>query len=189
MAETIKAKNRRIQEGFFEKYIKGSGIDIGCGRLGSNGADIIEPNAMPWDKDNGDATFLIGVENNSFDYVYSSHCLEHINNPYLALKNWFRILKPEGYLILYVPHRDLYEKKKDLPSNWNGDHKFFLLPEIEELPFTLNFKSLIIDSLEPYDYEIQYLKICDENYVSNGSKHSGGEYSIEAVIKKYSSYI
>jgi SAM-dependent methyltransferase len=55
--------------------------------------------------------------------VHSSHCLEHVNDPACGLKNWFRALKPGGYLIITVPDEDMYEQGQ-FPSTWNGDHKF-----------------------------------------------------------------
>jgi len=36
----------------------------------------------------------------------SSHVLEHLANPFLGLKNWIRVLKDEGILVLVVPHKD-----------------------------------------------------------------------------------
>ncbi|MGC5376479.1 methyltransferase domain-containing protein, partial [Salmonella enterica] len=87
--------------GFFDKYIKGTGVDLGVGRIDSiYGADPVHPDVQQWDKDDGDATFMESVADNTYDYVHASHILEHIENPYLALRNWLRILKPGGYLIV-----------------------------------------------------------------------------------------
>ncbi|MEM1724783.1 MAG: hypothetical protein QXW71_03295 [Thermoplasmata archaeon] len=33
-----------------------------------------------------------GVPNCSYDFVHSSHCLEHLRDPREGLKNWFRIV-------------------------------------------------------------------------------------------------
>ena len=41
-----------------------------------------------------------------YDFVLSSHMLEHTANPLLALTAWGRLLKPGGCLILVLPHRD-----------------------------------------------------------------------------------
>jgi len=185
MAETAKARSRREREDFFQLYCQGKGIDIGVGRIDSiTGADAILPTVDGWDKDDGDATFMSGVVDETYDFVYSSHCIEHIDNPYLAVKNWFRILKSGGFLIIYAPHRDLYEKQKSLPSRWNGDHKFFLLPEQEELPFTLGLLPLVKSALGD-DCDIIYCKVCDEGWQDVGPDiHSSGEYSIELVAQK-----
>lgn len=42
----------------------------------------------------------------SYDFVLSSHVLEHIANPIKALYEWRRILKESGHLILLIPHKD-----------------------------------------------------------------------------------
>ncbi|MDX2065850.1 MAG: class I SAM-dependent methyltransferase [Fimbriimonadaceae bacterium] len=187
MAETRKAHPRRQREGFYAAYCQGQGIDIGVGRIDTfDGEDALPvPGIHTWDKDNGDATFMHGVANESYDFVYTSHILEHIANATLGLKNWWRILKPGGYLILYAPHRDLYEKRRELPSIWNWDHKFFLLPEDDDLPFTLGLKPLVLGALSAESLEIISLRTCDEGHtITDPSLHSDGEYSIEMVVRK-----
>src|SRR5690348_8692983 len=125
--ETKKAHNRRLREGWFEKYAPEthSGIDIGCQR------DMIHESFRPWDLifGDGDATHMADVADDTYHTVYASHVLEHLADPDTAVLNWYRITKPGGHLIVIVPHRDLYEKKDDLPSRWNGDHRWFFLPD------------------------------------------------------------
>jgi SAM-dependent methyltransferase len=53
-----------------------------------------------------EATELVGIASGSYDFVLSSHTLEHIANPIRALHEWSRILKPNGTLALVIPHRD-----------------------------------------------------------------------------------
>jgi 2-polyprenyl-3-methyl-5-hydroxy-6-metoxy-1,4-benzoquinol methylase len=52
-----------------------------------------------------DAATLEGVADESYDAVYSSHLLEHIPIPQAveAVRNWLRVLKPMGRLIIAVP--------------------------------------------------------------------------------------
>ena len=71
MAETIKSYQSRLEEGFFDKYIHGKGIDLGVGRLDSiYGADPVHPDAQPLDKDDGDATFMKDVASFLLIIVY-----------------------------------------------------------------------------------------------------------------------
>ena len=177
VCETEKSYNRRKREGFFEKYCKGEGLDIGYGPF------LVSPNASGWEYRNGDAQYLDGVEDESFDYVYSSHCLEHMVDVRIALKNWFRVVRKNGYMIISVPDRDLYEKRSHLPSRWNIDHKhMFLLGEKEE-PDTLDILEEIQNSLK--NYSIEYAKRCNEGHtIDDPEIHSDGEYQIEIVIKK-----
>ena len=125
MGETSKARERRLKEGWFDKYAPEglSGIDLGCSD------DPLNHTFRRWDIQfgDGDATIMEGIPDNTFQTVYASHLLEHVRYPSLAIKKWFDILKPGGHLIICVPHRDLYEKKRFPPSNWNHDHKCFWL--------------------------------------------------------------
>lgn len=176
-AETYKAKNRRIKEDFFSKYCKGSGLDIGFG------GDLVLPEAVGWDFEHGDAQYLKGIADESYDYVYSSHTLEHVDDAKISLINWFRVLKKGGYLILYIPHRDLYEKKKSLPSRFNATHKRFFLIDEHDPPDTLGIVPLIKETLN--NIEIIYAKKCDEGFtITDPMIHSDGEYSIEIVVRK-----
>ena len=175
--ETSRAHGRREREGFFEKYCRGEGLDVGYG------GDVIVDGCSGWDFRNGDAQYLSGVEDESFDFVYSSHCLEHMYDVQTALKNWFRVVRKGGYLLLAIPHRDLYEKKTQLPSRWNGDHKHMFLIGRAEPPDTLDIVEEIKSALKNYD--IKYIKTCDEGHtITDPLVHSDGEYQIEIVIQK-----
>ena len=123
------------------------------------------------------------LRDESFDFVYSSHTLEHVMDPAITLRNWWRVLKPGGYLLVYIPHRDLYEKKKTLPSNWNFDHKTFFLPDRDEAPDTVGVAPLIARTLP--DAEVVYIRECSQgNTITDPNVHSDGEYSIEFVLRK-----
>ncbi len=41
---------------------------------------------------------------NQFDYLFSSHCLEHCPDAIRTLLEWCRVLKPHGRLVLILPH-------------------------------------------------------------------------------------
>lgn len=175
--ETHKAHGRREREGYFDKYCKGRGLDIGYG------GDPVVPGIRGWDFEHGDAQYLRGLDDASFDFVYSSHLLEHLPDVELALNNWWRVLKPGGYLLLLLPHRDLYEKKSTLPSRFNEDHAHFFLPDRDEAPDTIGIRPLL-NRLFP-TAEIIYINVCDEGYVNPGDElPSEGEFSIEVVLRK-----
>lgn len=177
--ESSKARQRREREGFFSAFCNGKGLDVGYG------GDLLTATCVGWDIEHGDAQLLKGIKDSSFDFVYSSHTLEHMVDPIEALSNWWRVVKPSGYLILFIPHRDLYEKRNSLPSKWNPDHKHFFLLDREELPDTKDIGKLIAQSLD--SYEVVYAKGCSEGHtVTDPEIHSDGEYSIEVVVKKLS---
>jgi len=53
-----------------------------------------------------EATGLNGVASATYDFLLSSHAIEHCANPLKALAEWSRVLKPGGLLVLIVPHRE-----------------------------------------------------------------------------------
>lgn len=214
--ETWKAHGRRYEAGFFDKYCQGLGLDVGCSADPLSPDDYDSPtNQRPlgsesdlptwrerqrdktkklviWDKDfgHGDAHDLAGIPNETFDYVHASHLLEHLEDPIRFLRRAFEVLKPGGYLLLLVPHRDRYENKRLLPSRWNEDHKSFWLPEEHDPPHTWGLRQVLLQAFDGMplgapEPHIQYIKVCDEGWTKPPEgQHAGGEYSIEAVIKK-----
>ena len=177
--ETEKARLRREREGWFSIYAPSHlpGIDIGCG------ANPIYETFFKWDiiYGDGDATYMDGVPDEQYSTVFASHLLEHLQDPVTAVRNWWRILKPGGYLIINVPHRDLYEKKKELPSRWNSDHKWFWLPATENPPYTLSLAHVMGAGTGA---KTIFVRVLDEGYSSNGDNHPSGEFSIEGIVQK-----
>jgi SAM-dependent methyltransferase len=53
-----------------------------------------------------EANNLEGLADDHYDFVVSSHLLEHVANPLGALREWRRVCRPDGYLLLVLPHRD-----------------------------------------------------------------------------------
>lgn len=52
-----------------------------------------------------EATNLDFLPASHYDFLLSSHVLEHIANPIRALQQWIRLLKVEGTLVLILPDR------------------------------------------------------------------------------------
>ena len=96
--------------------ITGRVLDIGAG------ADPVTPQAVAFDQQHGDANHITAFPPESFDCVYSSHCLEHMHDPRASLANWWSLVKPGGHLFVIVPDEDLYEQGV-FPSRFNHDHK------------------------------------------------------------------
>jgi len=53
-----------------------------------------------------EATALSSVSDESYDFLLASHVLEHVANPLKALREWVRVVKAGGILVLVVPHHD-----------------------------------------------------------------------------------
>lgn len=124
--------------GDFERsLLKGYGIDIGCG------TDPVSPSAVRFDVDDGDANHITEYVDDLFDYVYSSHCLEHMIDASYALNQWWKLVRPGGHLILIVPDEDLYEQG-EFPSRFNRDHKwtFTISKSVSWSPVSINLLDL-----------------------------------------------
>lgn len=104
---------------FALQVCKGTGYDVGYGEEewmlpGSFGIDM---------KDGNDAMDLPEGE---VDFIYSSHCLEHLPNWVDALDHWTSRLRRGGVLFLYLPHFD-----QQYWRPWhNRKHKHVLTPEM-----------------------------------------------------------
>jgi hypothetical protein len=182
--ETGKAHLRRISEGWYDAYVRAPAIDIGCGR-----DPLLAGFPMKrWDSilGDGDCTVMAGEADGAYATVYASHVLEHVADPLAALHRWYRLLKPGGHLIVCVPHRDLYEGQQNKPSRWNADHKTFWLPNRPahgDPPHTRGLRKVILDSIP--QAEILSLRVLDAGHAwPDPTQHPGGEYSIEAVLRK-----
>lgn len=112
-------------------YTRGRCLDIGSGpnllfkhfiRVDSGkdfgGNRVVEIKA--------EATDLSLFSDESMDGVFSSHCLEHVENYEGALREWWRVIKPGGHLTLYLPHADLYPRVGE--EGANPDHAVNLWP-------------------------------------------------------------
>ena len=127
MKECSKSLQRRLADSnFIRKYFVGNGLDIG----GKPDPLLLYKELFPlihgvktWDREDGDAQFLNTVLTGSFDFVHSSHCLEHLVDPVEGLQNWFRVLREGSYMVITVPDEDLYEQGI-FPSTFNQDHKW-----------------------------------------------------------------
>lgn len=54
----------------------------------------------------GEAGHLSDIDADVYDAVLASHVLEHLANPLGALAEWQRVVRPEGHVLLVLPHRD-----------------------------------------------------------------------------------
>ena len=179
IGETSKARERRLKEGWYDKYApkSESGLDIGCG------CDPLNDVFHKFDQKfgDGDAQLLEGIDD-TYHTVYASHVLEHMVDPVASVARWHEVVEQGGHLIVCVPHRDLYEKRIELPSQWNPDHKHFFLPDTEEPPCTLNLRKVIWDAIP--DANIVSFRTLDEGYEDDFPRHPKGEFSLEIIIQR-----
>jgi SAM-dependent methyltransferase len=83
------------------------------------------------------------VPNDEYDFLFSSHSLEHVANPLKAIRESLRVVKKDGFLILILPEKSLcfdhkreYSKFSTLLTQYEknaGEDDLSTLPEILKL--------------------------------------------------------
>lgn len=196
--EMSKATARRLKDWRYNnRWFVGTGLDIGCGY------DVLSltqftkiDSVVGYDSvlGSGDAQCLPEIADNTYDFVVSSHCLEHMKNPHEALQSWLRVVKPGGYLTITVPEYDLYEHRH-WPSKFNGDHKWSWTMNAElqfGQPGHVIYVPMWLVQMTTdtgYPFDIEMMQLLTEHYdysFGNMVDQTGGpaECAIEFVLRK-----
>lgn len=149
-------KTKLFYPELFRDFVKGDTLDIGAGQ------DPVSWGAVVFDKPQGNAENIFEhFQLESFDSVFSSHCLEHINEPMLVIRDWFALVKPGGHLFVIVPDEDLYEQGH-FPSIFNNDHKstFTISKSVSWSSKSVN----LLEIAQNLNGEIAYLKQQSDGY-------------------------
>ena len=192
MKECSKSIARRLADSnFSRRYFVGSGVDIG----GKPDPLMLYREFFPgmtgvktWDWEDGDAEKMVGVADGQFDFVHSSHCLEHLVDAQQGLKTWLRIVRDGGYLVITVPDEDLYEQGV-FPSSFNRDHKWTFTVWKDESWSTRSINVLdLVRSLGP-QAELVRIEQLSSTYRFELPRYDQtltpvGECGIEFVVRK-----
>ena len=116
------------------EYTRGAVLDLGCGPSKAFphfiGVDSCKDTELFGIKMRPDLVVKdcadLGeyVKDESCDAIFSSHLLEHIDDYRGALKDWWRCIKNDGYLVLYLPHKHFYPNIGEMGSNPDHKHDF-----------------------------------------------------------------
>lgn len=133
MSETAKIRDKVLP------FIQGGrGLDLGCGH------DKIMPDAIGINLNYGGqgdkADFWFNCNERlptpdaHWDYVYSSHLLEHLTpEPTDLLSHWWEKIRLGGHLIIHLPHKDMYlEENPEHLRMWGTEEirdMMLLLPQ------------------------------------------------------------
>jgi len=97
-----------------------------------------------------DGSALVDIADSSYDFLLSSHNLEHFANPVKALKEWQRVLKPGGALVLLLPYyRDTFDhlrKPSTVPHMLNDFDQNIREDDLTHLPEILEKHDLTLDT-------------------------------------------
>lgn len=121
-------------------FCTGQGLDIGA-------AEWPFPGATPIDvKENGEF-HAMSLPDGFYDYVFSSHCLEHLPDYVDALIYWREKIKPGGWLFLYLPHPDMEYWR---PQNCRKHVHLFWPIDVEKLLHDLEFRNVVRSERDAY---------------------------------------
>jgi SAM-dependent methyltransferase len=82
-----------------------------------------------------------------FDYVFSSHCMEHLVNPVAAIEHWRSRISPGGVLFLYLPHPDMEYWR---PQNCRKHLHSWKPAEVQQMLSDLGFCDVIGSERDMY---------------------------------------
>lgn len=165
-SETSKCRARLSQ------YCTGYGIDVGFG------GDAVVPHAIGMDMPQpytgvgrrpvqlgGDASRLYWFADGTLDFVFSSHLLEDLSETAAVLREWLRVLRPGGRLVIYCPDEQTYRRHcaaTGQPYNTHHVHADFSLAFVKRefasltVPYRIIHESALVDI---YSWEIVVQKL------------------------------
>lgn len=147
--ETSKCRNRML------RHCQGKGLDLGHGgdKICKDAIGVDHFKQSPQDIVS-DVRDLPSIPDKSVDYVYSSHCLEDLEDTEGALREWLRPLKTGGHLILYLPHKDYYPNVGTPEAN--PGHKYdFREKDIIDLLDKIGLTEVIHTAVYPKEYSFE----------------------------------
>lgn len=168
----------KLSKKIYWKYLKGRVLEFGCG-LGQNiflekessmGVDISEFCIRECEKRGIKVFKDIKKVKEKFDGVLCVHVLEHMNNPDQVLKDFHKVLKDNGILVLVLPEPVKNKEENDFEPNI-AKHLFaWNFNSINELLTENKFKVL----LNKFNYGYGYSKFY---------KYSFGEFLVKLAGK------
>jgi SAM-dependent methyltransferase len=106
---------------YAQKVCKGEGYDVG-----PRNREWGLPGAILIDQDFADNYHALNFPYQGVDYIFSSHCLEHVEDWIETMDYWYESIKRGGVLFLYLPH---YSQEYWRPWH-NRKHRHVLTPQI-----------------------------------------------------------
>jgi predicted SAM-dependent methyltransferase len=168
LSETSKCRAR------LAPYCTGYGVDLGFG------GDPIHPSAIRVDNPSpyaatgtypvqlgGDAAHLDWFRDGVLDYVYSSHLLEDFTDTACVLREWLRVLKPGGHLVIFCPDEPTYRAHCQATGQiYNVHHKHadFTLQKVKDILQGIGGVKFIHEApmVDIYSWELVAVRISAE---------------------------
>ncbi|WP_051189766.1 methyltransferase domain-containing protein [Daejeonella oryzae] len=159
-SETSKCRNR------LAPYCIGYGLDLGFGGDPITSSAIRMDFPLPYThvgdypvQLGGQAENLYWFNDNVLDYVYSSHLLEDFQDTEKILREWLRVIKPGGKLIIFCPDEQRFRihcKETGQPYNTAHVHEFFSLKYVITLLEKIGETKVIYqaDNVDIYSWDL-----------------------------------
>jgi predicted SAM-dependent methyltransferase len=155
-SETAKCRAR------LAPYCVGDGADLGFG------GDPITPEAIRIDlrtpyayvgtslpQLHGDATRLVWFNDGVLDYLFSSHLLEDFEDTESVLREWLRVLRPGGRLVLFCPDEQRFRvhcARTGQTYNPHHKHDHFSLDNVKGLLDRIGLSQTIFENPDVNEY-------------------------------------
>jgi ubiquinone/menaquinone biosynthesis C-methylase UbiE len=114
-----------------------------------------------------------GFENDFFDVVYSAGLMEHFRDEKPLLSEWKRILKPDGFLVTFIPARfSLWQLYQLIHlGNWqHGYEKSYTYGRLKKLMQENGFEIVDILGIDPFSLNGFIMKLLDKEFVPRRTK-------------------
>lgn len=173
---TFKLVRKHITPLLVSHYCKGNGIEIGPGsvpygrRSNTIYLDKYEHfQHTPFKLDIVSDAATIPRPDQTFDFLISSHCLEHHSDTLKVLHEWIRVIKPGGILFLALPH--------GLRTFDRGRTLTRLEHHIDD------YRSMIAENDKTHLDEFLEISVAQANPAwSNEAKNRDGSYNFDYMI-------
>jgi SAM-dependent methyltransferase len=107
-----------------------------------------------------EASHFPDIESAAFDFMLSSHVIEHLANPLRGLLEWGRVLREHGVLILVVPHKDgTFDHKRPVTT---VEH----IVEDFQKDIGEDDRTHIAEILELHDFERDFWLVSQEEFAA-----------------------
>lgn len=124
----LKEYSKSCNSEIVNKYLLGlKGVEIGRASYANYGIDAINIDRVDIRKTNNDNVYFkeqikfgniitkvdliadgdnLPFKDNTLDFVFTSHVLEHFYDPIKALQELYRVIKIGGYVFMIIPHKE-----------------------------------------------------------------------------------
>lgn len=147
-----------------------------------------------------DATDLSLIKSNTYDFLLSSNCLEHIANPLKAIEEWKRVLRDSAAFILVLPNKESnFDHNRPVTTfqhlldDYNSNITEYDLTHLEEIlalhdlsmdPPAGDLEEFRTRSLDNFNNRTLHHHVYDIPLIEKMLDHSGFEVVNTCMMKK-----